>query len=588
MSDNKLNLLVKFTGVDKLSGSIKNIVGASKAGTTSIRAMQKEVKLMEKDLKSVREQLSAGSMKGGLVMAERELAEAIARTNRQIDQQKTKLERIGNIQSKAGKVADFAGKAGAAATVAMTAPLIAFGQQAFRAAADAGELQSAFDFTFGKSAATMNAWAESTAVNLNRTTVEMKEAAKTFGLFFNQADPAKSAAMSQQFAVLAQDLSSFYNVDPGTALDKLRSGLTGESEPLRDFGVFMTEAAIKAQALKMGLKPLNGELSEQQKIMARAAFIMEKTKNAQGDLARTSGSTANQLRAANTAWQNMSLAVGQELIPALTPAILAFTDLIKGFSKLSPETRKWIVILGAGAAVIGPLLLGVAGLATTIGALAPVIVGIGSAFMAALPIIGGAITAIVATVGLPVILIGAALAAVAAVVYYYWDDIKAAFVAGWDKVKAFWSGLPSWMKSIGSLMMQGLLMALNPALLVGKLLGIAKTGMAAFKNYFGIKSPSRLFMEMGGHMTEGLGIGLDRGRGTPVRAVGRMAGAVAGAGAQALSPASGRASAAAEKVENNFYITQRPGESAEELAERIARILAKKPKSGGGSFEDDF
>src|SRR3546814_3222598 len=97
--------------------------------------------------------------------------------------------------------------------------------------------------------------------------------------------------MSQIFAQLAQDLVSFYNVDTETAIQKLRSGLSGESEPLRDFGVFLTEANVKAKALEMGLTGVGDELTEQEKILARYQLVLEATKNAQGDGARTSEST---------------------------------------------------------------------------------------------------------------------------------------------------------------------------------------------------------------------------------------------------------------------------------------------------------
>lgn len=591
MADNKLNLLVKFTGIDKLSGGLRNIVGASKASTQSLRTMRAEVRENEKELKRVRELLKGGSTSMGLVLAEQSLSRAIAETNQKIDAQKTKLERIAGIQSRFSGIASAAGKAGAIATATMTAPLIAFGQHAFKAAMDAEELKSAFNVTFGANASAMQAWADKTGNAIGRTNVELMGAANTFGTFFNQADPAKSAGMSQQFAMLAQDLSSFYNVDPGTALEKLRSGLTGESEPLRDFGVFMTEAAVKAQALKMGLKPVNGELTEQQKIMARAGLIMAQTGKAQGDLVRTSGSTANQLRASQAAWDNMSLAIGQELIPALTPAIKMFTGLIQSFSDLSPETKKWIVIVGGAVAVLGPILVGVAAVASAIGTLAPIIAGVAGFFTAALPIIGGAMAAIVGTITLPVALIGAAIAGLGYLVYANWDRIKGAFNAGVSAVKGVVGALPGWMTSIGRMMMEGLLMAINPMALAVKLISMAKTGVQAFKNYLGIKSPSRLMMEMGGHVASGLGIGLDQGRGQPVRAMGRMAGAVAGAGAMALAPAAGAAPAAptAQSRPVTINVYQQPGEDAQALAERVAELVRKAERSQRlRSQEDDF
>lgn len=572
MASNKLNLLVEFAGIDKLSGSIRNIMGTSSKGSESIRAMSREVKLMERDLARVHKQMARGGGGAGLIMAERELSEAIARTNREIAEQERRLGRIEAVRSRAGRVAGLAGRAGAAATVSMSVPLIAFGQHAFRAAMDAEELQSKFDLTFGKNAASMNSWAASSAASLNRTEVELKNAASTFGLFFNQADPAKSAAMSQQFATLAQDLASFHNTDAGDAMEKLRAGLSGESEPLRAFGVFLNDAAIQAKALELGLKPVNGKLTDQQKIMARAAFIMDATKNAQGDVIRTSDSTANKLRAAETAWANLSLTIGRDLIPAITPAISTIGDLLKSFAGLSPEARKWILIMGGAAVVLGPLLVGIAGIASAIGVIAPLFAGVALA------------------TALPFIAAGAAIAALVAVIVYNWDSIKAAFSAGISWIRTTFAGLPAAFRSFGAMMLRGLLIGLNPIAFARHLISLAGRGVAAFKEKLGIRSPSRLFAEMGQHINAGLGIGIERGEGRPVRAVGRMAGAVAGAGALALSPAAARSGAApapAGKIE--IHVHQAAGESGEELAQRVAELVQRGEKSRSRrSYEDDF
>lgn len=588
MSDNKLNLLVKFTGIDKLSGGIRNIIGASRSGSQSIRTLQDRARDLKREIKQVgRDMQGASGNVSALVDRQNELERQLAETNGQLDRQKERLERIGRIESRFSGIAKAAGKAGAAASLAVTTPLIAFGRSAFIAAMDAEELRSAFNVTFGKNGAMMEAWAAKTGAAVGRTNVELMQAANTFGIFFNQADPAKSAGMSQQFAMLAQDLASFYNTDPGTALDKLRSGLTGESEPLRDFGVFMTEAAVKAQALKMGLKPIKGELTEQQKIMARAGLIMAQTTAAQGDLARTSGSTANQLRASEAAWQNMSLIVGTQLIPALTPLIQTFTQIIQGFATLSPETRKWIVIIGGIAAVAGPILVGVASIAGAIATLAPILAG------------AGAGVAMFVGVWLP---LAAVIGYAAYQIYSNWDGISGWFSAKWQAISgAFSTGvaavkgvigaLPAFLTNIGKMMMDGLLLAINPLALGVKLIQMAKNGITAFKAYLGIKSPSRLMMEMGGHVATGLGMGLDQGRGQPVRAMGRMAGAVAGAGAMALAPAAAAPAraAAAQMSKVEIHVHQQPGEDANTLAERVARLVEQAQRGQRlRGMQDDF
>lgn len=648
MSDNKLNLLVRFTGVDKLSGGLKNIIGASRASSQSIRGLQDRARELKSELKAVAKDMAGASGSvTNLVNKENRLESQLADVNRQLETQKTRLANIASIEKRFSGIASSAGKAGAAASVAVTAPLVAFGNSAFQAAVDAEEMKSAFNVTFGKDAMLMDAWAGRTANALSRTKVEMMDSARVFGGFFTNADPKQAAAMSQQFAVLAQDLSSFWNVDAQTALDKLRSGLTGEAEPLRDFNVFLNDAAVKAQALKMGLKPVNGELTEQQKIMARAAVIMDQSKKAQGDLIRTSGGTANQLRAAQTAWSNMSLVIGQQLIPALTPAIKTFSGLISSFSQLSPSTQKWIVILGVGAAAFGPILLGVAGIASALATLAPLFVLSGGAAAGAGVAAGGASMGFgaLALSMLPIIAVAAVVAGAAYLIYSNWDKISGAFSTGVAAVKGALGSLPAWLGSIGNMaatallgpfglivslirsnwttisgafaagvatvksvfgalpgylsgigrmMMNGLLLAINPLALGAKLITMAKTGITAFKNYLGIKSPSRLMMEMGGHISTGLGMGIDRGRGGPVRAMGRMAGAVAGAGALSLSPVSARAPAAAgaaapAQVVNHFHITQAPGEDAQSLAERVAELVRQaEEKRKRRGFGDDY
>jgi TP901 family phage tail tape measure protein len=194
------------------------------------------------------------------------------------------------------------------------------------------------------------------------------------------------------------------------------------------------------------------------------------------------------------------------------------------------------------------------------------------------------ITAIVLAVG------GAAY-----LIYTHWDKISAAFTSGVAWVKGAIGGLPDWMRNIGSMMMQGLLLAINPMALGAKLINMAKYGITAFKNYLGIKSPSRVFMALGGHVAGGLERGIDGGRGGPARAARRMAVGVLAAGAMATAPAgaAGRGAGsnggpASAGDSYHFHIKQLPGEDAEELADRIIeRIEKKQQRKRRREFEDD-
>lgn len=288
-------------------------------------------------------------------------------------------------------------KAGAVMTGAVTAPLVLFGKHAAQAAIDAEEMQSAFNVVFGDMAADVNKWAETTGNAMGRSTQEMQRGALAFQELFGKAlDPRQAAEMSKQFAVLTQDLASFKNLSNEVAQQKLFSGLTGEAEPLRAVGVFLNDAAVEAKLLEMGIQKVNGKFTDQQKILGRAALIREQLAQADGDVMRTSDSTANRIRASQSAWEELSITVGTTLIPALSPLIGIVSDLLTGFNQLDPGMQTFIIGALAAAAALGPIITVIGGLVTAAGALIPLLgtAGAGGAFAA----LGAAVLPVTAVV----------------------------------------------------------------------------------------------------------------------------------------------------------------------------------------------
>lgn len=217
---------------------------------------------------------------------------------------------LGQFGRTVGRTAALIGAALTGAVVAITPKLIGM-------ASEVEETASAFDYLFGAQADSVRRWADQTAKGINRSTYELQRQAVAFQQLFKQTAPTAAAAadLSEKFTLLAQDLASFYNVSEGEALQKLRSGLAGEAEPLRTFGVFLTAAAVESQALEMGLIGVNDELTEQQKVMARAALILKVTTDAQGDAARTSGSFANTMRGLTASLNDLGVKIGSTVLP---------------------------------------------------------------------------------------------------------------------------------------------------------------------------------------------------------------------------------------------------------------------------------
>jgi hypothetical protein len=85
--------------------------------------------------------------------------------------------------------------------------------------------------------------------------------------------------MSTKFVGLASDLASFNNTDPAQALDALRSGLTGETEPLKQYGINLNDAALKQEALRLGLDASGPTLSASAKAQAAYSLIMQQSRS---------------------------------------------------------------------------------------------------------------------------------------------------------------------------------------------------------------------------------------------------------------------------------------------------------------------
>lgn len=248
------------------------------------------------------------------------------------------LDRLGSQASKTARDVDGAavgmGSAFKRVGVAFAAAgigslLLDFGKKSVQAAIDAQEMESAFGVVFGNMADDVRKWAEETGNTLGRSTQEIQRSALAFQeLFGKSLAPEQAAELSKQFAVLTQDLASFKNLSNEVAQQKLFSGLVGEAEPLRAVGVFLSETAVQAKAAELGLTGVNDVLTDQEKIVARAAIIQEQLANAQGDVERTSGSTANQIKTMNAAVEELQVAIGQRLLPQLTPFITLTAELV--------------------------------------------------------------------------------------------------------------------------------------------------------------------------------------------------------------------------------------------------------------------
>ena len=245
-----------------------------------------------------------------------------------------------------------------------------------KAASDLDEAMNKAMVTFGDASDVVRDFAATSADSFGLSKAAAFEYSGTLGTILNASGLAAtaSAGMSVELLKLAADLASFNNIPIDQALEKLRSGLVGEVEPLRTVGVLLNQTAVAAEALALGLVGANGVLTEADKVQARYSVIMQQTAAQRGDFARTSDSLANATRRLQAKLTDLSAELGEVLLPAaekVVSKLIEFTNVVK---ELPGPVKTGTVVIGGIAsslAAIGlaipPLLVGFRLLASPIG-----------------------------------------------------------------------------------------------------------------------------------------------------------------------------------------------------------------------------
>lgn len=210
--------------------------------------------------------------------------------------------------------------------------LVDFGKAAVSTASDLAEVQNVVDVTFGQGADTIETFAKTAMTNFGLTELQAKQYSSTIGAMLKSMGLADSEvlSMSQNMTALVGDMASFYNLDHETAFQKLRSGLSGETEPLKQLGINLSVANLEAYALAEGLGKTYDQMTEAERVNLRFSYIMQATSDAQGDFVRTSDGFANQLRIMQGNLTNIAAEVGTELLPVLEEALGYLNSIISG------------------------------------------------------------------------------------------------------------------------------------------------------------------------------------------------------------------------------------------------------------------
>lgn len=244
-------------------------------------------------------------------------------------------------------------------TLGLTLPIAGLGAASIKMASDMVETKSKVQVVFGEMSDAVTEWSVNSSNSMQLSRQEALEAASTFGnLFVAMKVGQKDAAeMSMSLVQLAGDLGSINNIDPSLVLIKLKSGIVGETEAVRDLGIDLRATTVEAKAMEMGFQKVNDQFAQGDLIAARYALILEQTKVAQGDIARTGGELSGQLRTLHANWKDVLAVLGQSLLPIAKKVVTVLNEWLEKFKNLSPAQQKLIIYVGLFLAVLGPLMI---------------------------------------------------------------------------------------------------------------------------------------------------------------------------------------------------------------------------------------
>lgn len=224
--------------------------------------------------------------------------------------------------------------------------LLDLGKDAVNAASDLQEVQNVVDATFGSAgAAKIEAWAKKAGTQFGLTETQAKRFTSTLGAMMKSSGMAgdEIVGMTTDLAGLAADMASFYNLDFDTAFQKIRSGISGETEPLKQLGINMSAANLQAFALQQGLSKTFSEMSQGEQTMLRYQYLMQATADAQGDFARTSDGYANGMRSLETELETLKTNLGNNILPVVQWAIGETNGLFGGGEEEGWSRRRTVL-----------------------------------------------------------------------------------------------------------------------------------------------------------------------------------------------------------------------------------------------------
>lgn len=203
-------------------------------------------------------------------------------------------------------------------------------RKAMDISSDLTEVQNVVDVTFGNMKKKIEDFSKISLSQYGMSALTAKDIASRYqamgvAMGFSQK---KMSDMSIELTKLAADMASFYNVEQKDVAKSLEAVFTGQTMPLRKYGIDLTQATLKQWALNNGLNANIKSMSASEKMWLRYQYVMANSQQVMGDFARTSDSWHNQLVLLAGGFQSLGSIVGGSLINAFKPFVRALNAVM--------------------------------------------------------------------------------------------------------------------------------------------------------------------------------------------------------------------------------------------------------------------
>lgn len=231
-------------------------------------------------------------------------------------------------------------------------------------ASDLTEVQNVVDVVFGSMAGDINEFAKVSISKFGLSELSAKKYSSTMGAMLKSSGIAGTGVrdMSLDLTKLSADMASFYNIDNDAAFQKIMSGMSGMTMPLKELGINMNIANLEAFAMSKGMSKSYQKMSQAEQTMLRYNYLLSVTGDAQGDFARNTHTWANQTKVLSQQWEILKGSIGAGFINMLMPVVQGFNILIKKIQVAAEYFKAFTALLfgdsngggsGGGAVVSG-------------------------------------------------------------------------------------------------------------------------------------------------------------------------------------------------------------------------------------------